>query len=272
MITSRRNPRLLALTALHKAAGRRAAGRSLAEGPRLVAEALDAGVVETVLWSERAAEDPVLDPIRDALATSHAPSRPGAPIEALHFAESCFAKLSTLKAPERVAAVVRVPSDAPESLLSSDARLLIAAGVQDPGNAGALARTAEAASASGCLFLDGIDPTHPKFLRAAAGASFRLPCVAATTAAFLEALARADGPRPRLLAVEAGGAIPYDAAPYAPPVALIVGGEGPGLPAALRAAADGVLTIPMSGRVESLNVAVAAGLCLYAARPSWRRA
>ena len=259
-ITSRANPIVQALAALRQRKHRQQQGFSLAEGLHLVAEAFAArSTIAALIVARRAAGRPEV-----AALEKEARSRG---IEILRLGDGCYDKISELTSPEGVAITVSTATPCVESLLVGAARLLVAAGVQDPGNAGALVRTAEAAGASGCVFLGGVDLSHPRFLRGAQGSSFRLPCAAALEGAFLAALAKTSI---RLLVADSRPGTDYASADYRPPVAIVVGGEGQGVSASLIAAAQDRLSIPMTPPVESLNVAVAAGVLLYQARRQWR--
>lgn len=182
-------------------------------------------------------------------------------VEVLRVSDSCYEKISRLENPEGAAVVVKIRQVSLAELLASDCRLVVTAGLQDPGNAGAIVRAAEAAGTTGCLFLDGIDPGHPRLLRGAMGSAFRLPCAAGRMADFLQA-AREYSVR-LLAATRAAGAVPYRLADYSPPAAICIGGEGGGLPEEIIRKADQLITIPMAGPGESLNAAVAAGIILY---------
>jgi TrmH family RNA methyltransferase len=137
-------------------------------------------------------------------------------------------------------------------------------GVQDPGNVGTILRTALGLGAAGAAALKGTaDLTNSKVLRAAMGASFQLPAVVATPEEFV---AWAKLQRTQIWIADRSGE-PADQLPRSsadrPPVALVLGNEGAGVSPALEAAADRRVAIPLAGRVESLNVAVAAGILLY---------
>lgn len=255
IISSRQNPRIRELSALRRGQRRKETGLSLAEGIRLTKEALHYGKTETLILSEQLAGTTVGEELADLAG------RRG--VEILRISESCYAKISRLENPEGAAAVVRVPRIEITQLLTPACRLVVAAGLQDPGNAGAIARAAEAAGASGCIFLEGIDPGHPRFLRGAAGSAFRLPCAAGEISAFLKAARKIPV---RILATTlAAGSLPYHRADFTPPVAICLGGEGKGLPEEIFQGADQLITIPMADPVESLNAAVAAGIILYGA-------
>ena len=258
-INSRANPRVQALAALRLRKHRQAQSLTLAEGLHLVAGAFAASApVAALIISRRAADLPPVPALEDRARSLG--------VDILHLSDSCYDKISQLESPEGIAVTIRTATIPLESLLTGSARLLVAAGVQDPGNAGALVRTAEAASASGCIFLGGLDLSHPRFLRGAQTSTFRLPCVAALVSPFLDALNRTPI---RLIVAEPRQATDYLAADYSPPLAIVVGGEGQGIPAPLIAAAHARVSIPMSHPVESLNLAVAAGILLYQARRQW---
>jgi RNA methyltransferase, TrmH family len=140
----------------------------------------------------------------------------------------------------------------------------VAVGVQDPGNVGALLRTAEAAGASGAYLTGGsADAFSWKALRGSMGSAFRLPHFRVRAAvAVVERLRQAGL---RLVGTDAGASAPYDRADLRGPVALFVGAEGSGLPADVLDTLDERVSVPMAGAVESLNVAVAAGVLLFEA-------
>jgi TrmH family RNA methyltransferase len=136
--------------------------------------------------------------------------------------------------------------------------------LRDPGNAGAAIRVADAAGASLAVFADeSVDATSPKVVRASAGSYFHLPVVAAGAAADVAGVLKAAGFK--VLAADGGGsAVLGEFGLPAGPVAWLFGNEANGLSEAALAAADAAVRIPIYGRAESLNVATAAALCLYA--------
>jgi TrmH family RNA methyltransferase len=141
--------------------------------------------------------------------------------------------------------------------------ILVLAGLQDPGNLGTILRSAEAFGASGVLSLPGtVSPWNPKAVRASAGSVFRLPLLAASASESFAVLREAGV---RIWTTAIHGAEPAHLADLAGPIALLIGNEGNGVPADLAAQADGALTIPCPGPVESLNASVAAAVLLYEA-------
>ena len=148
--------------------------------------------------------------------------------------------------------------------------MLIAAGIQNPGNLGALLRTAEAAGATGAYLTDGAaDPFSWKALRGSMGSAFRLPHRRRLSTA--DALARLQARGVSVVAADPGGAQRYDEADLRRPVAILLGPEGAGLSPAARARASAALAIPMARGVESLNVGVAAGVLFFEAARQRRR-
>ena len=174
--------------------------------------------------------------------------------------------LSPVNAPTGVVASARVPVVSTVSVLApSPARVPAAAGLQDPGNAGAIIRSASAAGATGVV-LDELsaDPWGWKALRASMGSVFHLPVVRSRALASLIQDWRSSGVR-IVATAPRGGTTMYDV-DLTKPTALLLGGEGAGLPEDLLAAADTRVSIPMHGAIESLNAAVAAAVLLYEAQ------
>lgn len=173
--------------------------------------------------------------------------------------------LSPVNSPTGVVASARIPSLTSASLLTpSPALVLAAAGLQDPGNAGAIIRSAAAAGATGVV-LDELsaDPWGWKALRASMGSAFHLPVVRSRALAALIAEWRHAGVR--IVATTPRGGMPMYNVDFRKPTAVLLGGEGAGLPEELAAVADTRVSVPMHGAVESLNAAVAAAVVLYEA-------
>jgi RNA methyltransferase, TrmH family len=174
--------------------------------------------------------------------------------------------LSPVRTPSGVVAIAAArPAVLDDVLSPSPALVLVATDVQDPGNAGAIVRSAEAGGATGVVFTGAsADPWGWKALRAAMGSTFRLPVVRHGDVMTACGTLRQAGLRV-LAAVPHAGA-PIDRADLRPATAFVLGGEGGGLPNDLLLLADEHVTIPMRAPVESLNVAVAAALLVYEAR------
>ena len=230
-------------------------GAFVIDGPMLLAEALDAGV---------AVDEVVATPAcpTDLLARA---ARAGA---AVHEARATdLARVVDTVTPQPVAAIARLPVvTAAEAAAAAGPLALVLVGVADPGNAGTLLRSAEAAGAGAVLFCDeAVDPFSPKCVRSSAGSVFRLAVLREGGAdAALDALTAVGL---RTVATVARDGRPYDEVDLGCPVALVLGSEAHGLPDHLTGRVDDAVTIPMAGRAESLNVAMAGTiLCFESSR------
>jgi TrmH family RNA methyltransferase len=257
-----RHPSMQRLRRLsRRRSARTADGAFVIDGPTLVAEALDAGVAVVEVVAEPGCPDELLDRARAAGAVVH------------RAATGTLARVVDTVTPQPVAAVAGLPPATPADAVARMGPLaLVLVGVADPGNAGTLLRSAEAAGAGAVVFCDdAVDPYGPKCVRSSAGSVFRLAVVReADGGAVLRALAAAGVPT---VATLARGAPAYDEADLAGPVALVLGNEAHGLPPAAAAAVDAAVTIPMEGRTESLNVGMAGTvLCFEALRQRRARA
>jgi TrmH family RNA methyltransferase len=179
-------------------------------------------------------------------------------------ARNVFNQGSATETPQGVAALVRMPAAQLDAVLGAASPLLVVLdGLQDPGNLGAIVRSAEAFGAAGVLLLPGtVCPWNAKALRGSAGSLFRVPVLQMQTEEALVAL--------RAHAITICAAVARDGVDVATarldrPVALWIGNEGAGISAATLAQADLRVQIPCPGPVESLNAAVAASILLYAA-------
>jgi TrmH family RNA methyltransferase len=178
--------------------------------------------------------------------------------------------------PQGVVAVCRFLDVPLTELLGAGPRLLaVLASVRDPGNAGTILRTADAAGADGVIFAgSSVDPYNGKCVRSSAGSLFHVPLVTGVPA--LQAAAGAREAGLSVLAADGRAARGlFDAAAaslLARPAAWLFGNEAWGLPAAVRDLADCALAVPVFGRAESLNLAAAAAVCLYASARAQRSA
>jgi len=246
-----------------KARGRR--GLALIEGVRLVEEALAAGVA-----FKGALVAP--DLARTARGTALVAELQGHGVEVEEVGARVFAQLADTETPQGIIAVIEPRRwTASDFAPPSGAVALVIDGVQDPGNVGTLIRTAHALGAAGTVVLRGTaDPTSPKALRAAMGATFRHPVVSLDDDGFI-AWARKHGVT---LWASAADGVPLHRAlergrgkggtgRVDGPIAVIVGNEGAGIRPQLNAVAAQRVAIPLAQGAESLNVAVAAGILLY---------
>lgn len=178
-------------------------------------------------------------------------------------APDAFAKLSDSRTPQPALAVVETPSlDMGDRLRTSTGLYLVLVDVSDPGNVGTLLRTAEATGCAGVIVTSQTaDVLSPKVVRASAGSILRVPIGEVDFDALADAMTRLDA---QVIATTMDGA-PYDALEIdaSRPVALLLGSEAHGLEGSARDLADHVVSIPMAGRVESLNVATAGAVLAF---------
>lgn len=259
-ISSVRNPAVQRYRSLRDPQGRREAGVAAAEGVRLLREALLSGVgIEQVFLSDRVARQPGGEELLERLATGEAAGR----WECFSVTAELMERMAFTENPQGALTVFRPRSDALAAVLGAGAGpVVLLERIADPGNLGLILRTAEAAGASGVIVSPGtVDPFNPKSVRSSAGSVFRLPVARADIAGAAAAVAAAGF---RLFATTPHGGEDYTAARLAGRVGFLLGGEGSGLSPGLLGRFDG-LRIP-TGRVESLNVAMAAGILLFEAR------
>lgn len=249
-ITSTRNPRVRELAELARPQARRERGLHLVEGPNAVGEALAAGVVEEVFVTEdgrRLLTTPMADGVRCTLVAEHV-----------------LARLADATTPQGIVAVAHSRSIAIGEVVGRGL-LVVLHEVADPGNLGTVLRTADAAGAAGVVLTAGsVDPFSPKAVRAAAGSTYHLPVVVGIGFDDVVEGCRGAG-QPVLGLAGDGGRSVFDLQRAEPPLALVLGNEAHGLPAAATALLDGTVAIPIYGGAESLNVAAAAAIAIYAA-------
>ena len=253
-IDSRQNARVKQLRRGFAEAAVNDQGEIAVEGMHLVEEAIRSGLgLSTVFFSQSAREraHKLLPQL-----SSHT--------EALLLPDEVFASAVPSETPQGVAALVRVKGFALEDVLVPKPPLLvIAAGLQDPGNLGTIARSAEAFGGTGLLLGEKtVSPWNWKALRASAGSLFRLPAVKVELA---KALPEIKARGIRVLATSSHQGRSISDADLRGPLAFIVGSEGAGVPRDVLGQADEIVAIPQSSRVESLNAGIAASIVLYEA-------
>jgi RNA methyltransferase, TrmH family len=245
---------------LTRRSGRDAAGLFLAEGRQAVVEALaDPAGVQEVFATEAAAAAH-----RDLLASTTVPVR--------LLTEKAAAGLSETVTPQGLVAVCALRDVAADAVVGAPPRLAVALSeLADPGNAGTVLRTADACGAGAVVFGAGsADPYGGKAVRASAGSLFHVDVVRGTPLESLLPAAQAAGVT--VLAADGGGEAALDdlTTELSGPVLWLFGNEARGVPADLAALADHRVRIPMRGRAESLNLAAAAAICLYATQLAQR--
>jgi TrmH family RNA methyltransferase len=257
-LTSIRSPRVKSARQLAKRALRQRARSFLAEGPQAVGEALAAGDVVTQLFVTAAAQPRHAELIELAAGQ-------GADVHLV--SGEVMTELAQTITPQGVLAVCRFV-DVPLADVPAGSRLVVVlANVRDPGNAGTVLRTADAAGAGGVIFAgSSVDPYNSKCVRASAGSLFHLPVVTGIPVDEAVRVLRDRGLQ--VLAADGSATTTLDdlqsAGQLGRPTAWLLGNEAWGLPADVLDLADEAIAVPIYGRAESLNLAAAAAVCLYA--------
>jgi TrmH family RNA methyltransferase len=251
-VTSRQNAALKGLRRAFARGEATADGFCAIETVRLIEEAIRSGLkFKTVFFSQTA----------QTLAARLLPQI-GSHVETLVLPDEVFASSVSTENSQGVAALVKLKeSSLPAVLAIPQPLLVVAVGVQDPGNLGTVIRSAEAFGAHALLLAEGtVSPFNAKVVRASAGSLFRLSVIPVKLGPLLPQLRERAI---RLVATSAHRGVPLPAATLAGGVALFVGSEGAGLPRDLLSKMEETVVIPHSPRVESLNAGVAASIVLY---------
>lgn len=271
-LTSPRSPRVVAARRLTRRSARGKERRFLAEGPQAVREAV----------AHRGPGPGAPGTLAELFVTAEAAARHGELVAAAEEAgarvhradETVVAGISQTVTPQGLIGVCRFLDLPLEEIAAAGPRLVaVLAHVRDPGNAGTVLRCADAAGADAVIVTDAsVDLYNPKAVRASAGSLFHLPvALGVPVERAAEALA---GAGVRVLAADGAGERDLDeeldAGTMAGPVAWIFGNEAWGMPAATQVLADAVVRVPIHGRAESLNLATAAAVCLYASARAQR--
>jgi TrmH family RNA methyltransferase len=270
-VLTERSPRIAAAHRLLRKSRRTEVGEFLAEGAPAVAEAIDYArehpgeVLELFVTEAAAAKHKAL--IRAAFAVK---------IEVTQVSEKAAAALSDAVTPQGLVVRCALPQIKVADVLAGSPKLIaVLVQANDPGNAGTVIRLADAAGADGVIVAgDAVDPFNPKAVRASAGSLFHLPVARAAdptalltelSAAGLSVLATTGTAELDLDAAGADGILDL-------PTAWLFGSEAHGLPENVINQADEAVRVPIYGRAESLNLASAAAICLYASAAAHRRA
>ena len=258
-ITGFSNPTVKFLRSLRDKKYRRREGRFLAEGLRLLTDARETDrLPEMLVMAQGREAHPLLDELEAAV------SRAGG--EILEMPEDILAKVTGKDNPQAVCGVF---AEFDTSLASIDRNAapiwLVAQAMRDPGNLGTMLRTGDAVGAGGLILLDDcVDPFSVEAVRASMGAIFTQRVVQARWEEFIVWLRAPDGQNAgQLVAASLRDAVPYRGAPYQSPCFIMVGNESRGLPEEYELACDLRVTMPMKGRADSLNAAVAGAVLAY---------
>ena len=256
VITSLTNPTVKAVRALHMRKAREESGRFLAEGLKIITEAVELGhAPRTLLYSAEAGGHPLL---RRAIAAAEAAGG-----EAIEVSREILGKISRRDNPQTVLAVFDQAFVGLADLAPATAKCWVALqAVRDPGNLGTVIRTADAAGCGGVILVgDCCDPYSVEAVRATMGSIFAVKLARARTAEFIDWRWRWPGGVAGTLLT---ATTDFRAAVYVPPTLLLIGNEQAGLPPELADTCDVTVKIPMRGRADSLNLAVATGIMIYA--------
>jgi TrmH family RNA methyltransferase len=256
-VTSLNNPTVKAARALHMRKARQETGLFLAEGLKLVAEAVALGRAPRIVL--HGAEASALPAFR---AVAGATAKAGGDI--IEVSQAILEKVSRRDNPQTVLAVFDQAFSDLAGLDPAAAPAWVALeAVRDPGNLGTTVRTVDAAGAGGVILIDETcDPYSVEAVRATMGSIFAVPIYRASAADFIAWRAGWPG---SVVGTLLSAEIDYRAARYEKPCLLLMGPEQAGLSAALADLCDEAVKIPMRGRADSLNLAVATGIMLYAA-------
>ena len=258
-LTSRANPRVVAVAALRDRRERDRTGLTVVDGSREVSRALEAGasVIEAFICGSRLA-GPDARTALDLLAVRDVPTTP--------VTEAVLEKIAFGDRAEGIVATVRIPELDLERLVlpSVGALVVVLEGVEKPGNLGAVLRSADGAGVDAVVVASPkTDPYNPNTIRASAGTIFRVPLAVASSEAVL-AWVRARALRP--IAARVGVSQAYTDADLSGPLAIVLGTEAHGLTDIWTTPDVDAVSIPMRGIADSLNVSVSAAVLLYEAR------
>ncbi|WP_139491624.1 TrmH family RNA methyltransferase [Brevibacillus dissolubilis] len=260
-ITSVQNPYIKKLYSLHNRKGREETGTYLVEGPHLVEEAIRSGAdIRAILYNIEYAMHPDCE---------RALEETGRDLDIYAVSQQIMEKLSETKSPQGIIAVVGMPDRSFatwwKTASERDFLLLILDELQDPGNLGTILRTADAAGVDAVILGQGsVDIYNGKVVRATMGSLFRLPVFVEKLDEVVDEVKSKGG---SLLVTALGGeSRSYDEPLYSGKTAIVIGNEARGVSQELKQAASQLVHIPLYGRAESLNAAVAAGVMLYEAQ------
>jgi RNA methyltransferase, TrmH family len=261
-ITAFSNSTVKRLRSLRDKKGRRTEGLFLAEGLRILAEARDSGrLPEIIASSPEGSKHPLAAQI---IAATEAAGG-----EAIETTPEILSKMSGKDNPQMLLGAYLQPDTTLDRIDRSAAPIwIVAQALRDPGNIGTILRTGDAVGAGGLILIDDCaDPFSVEAVRASMGAIFTQAIATARWPDFLEWLRSGDG---QLVGTSLNATRDYLDSAYEAPCFLLIGNEQQGLPSAYEAACDSLVKIPMEGRADSLNAAVAAAVMAFAVKASWR--
>ena len=261
-ITSFSNDTVKRLRSLRDKKARREDGLFLAEGLRILAEARDMGrLPEIIACSDKGQAHP--------LAATIIAECEAAGGDVIVTSPDILSKMSGKDNPQAILGAFRQPDTSLAAINRSASPLwLVAQALRDPGNIGTILRTGDATGAGGLILIDdSADPYSVEAVRASMGAIFTQAIATATWDEFLPWLRAGPG---QLVGTSLNTSCDYLEATYQQPCFVLIGNESQGLPSECEAACDTLVKMPMMGRADSLNAAVAAAVMAFAVRASWR--
>jgi TrmH family RNA methyltransferase len=262
LVTAFSNTTVKRLRSLRDKKARRAEGLFLAEGLRIIAEARDSGrLPEIIACSSEDGKHPLAAEI---IAATEAAGG-----EAIEVPSELLSKMSGKDNPQMLLGAYRQPDTSFERIDRSKAPLwIVVQALRDPGNIGTILRTGDAAGAGGLILVDDCaDPYSVEAVRASMGAVFTQDVATARWDEFIAWLRSAEG---QLVGTSLKGSTDYLEAEYRSPCFLLIGNEQQGLPPEYEEECDLLVKIPMAGRADSLNAAMAAAVMAFAVKASWR--
>ena len=261
-VTAFSNSTVKLLRSLRDKKARRAEGLFLAEGLRILTEARDSGrLPEIVAFSPEGAKHPLAAEI---IAATEAGGG-----DTVETTPDILSKMSGKDNPQMLLGAYRQPGTSLDALDRSAAPLwIVAQALRDPGNIGTILRTGDAVGAGGLILVDDCaDPFSVEAVRASMGAIFTQQVAAARWPEFIAWLRAGEG---QLVGTSLKSTDDYLDAEYQRPCFLLIGNEQQGLPAEYEAECDLLVKIPMAGRADSLNAAMATAVMAFAVSASWR--
>jgi RNA methyltransferase, TrmH family len=261
-VTAFSNSTVKLLRSLRDKKARRAEGLFLAEGLRILAEARDSGrLPEIIAFSPEGAKHPLAAEI---IAATEAAGG-----DAVETTPDILSKMSGKDNPQMLLGAYRQPETALSAIDRGKAPLwIVAQALRDPGNLGTILRTGDAVGAGGLILIDDCaDPFSVEAVRASMGALFTQKIATARWPEFVEWLRSGEG---QLVGTSLKATDDYFEAEYCKPCFLLIGNEQQGLPADYESECDLLLKIPMAGRADSLNAAMATAVMAFAIKASWR--
>jgi len=254
-ITGFSNPTVKFLRSLRDKKHRKRSGQFLVEGMRLLMDASASGRLPRILVMAQGRErSPALDDLAAAMEADGG--------EVIETTPEILTKITGKDNPQSVAGAFAEWDTGLAQLDRGAGRIwLVAHAMRDPGNLGTMLRTADAVGAGGLILIDECtDPFSAEAVRASMGAIFTVPLAQASWPEFLPWLRQCPA---QLVAASLRDAVPYRGAPYGDPCFILIGNESRGLPEAYEAECDLRVTMPMKGRADSLNAAIAGAVLAY---------